>query len=303
MEPLRISNSELQVYKDCRRKWHLTYYRKLLKPEPKIGPLAIGIRVHEVLGTYYTPGGTIDSALEILENNILRDRDLVSAYELTKFDKECTLVRVMCEGYFDWAEETGIDQYIEITETESEIEYPLRIRDWDIILQGKRDAIGFDIRTQISSLWDHKTCVSLDDPMIDLNEQARTYLLLQRLNGGTVVQNVSWNLLRKVLRSGKAQPPFYRRDDLYISEDELRRFWSRLQGTLQDLVETREKLDSGESHYSACYPRPSRDCSWKCSYRTVCPMLDTEGEHSELILSNAYEVGDPYERYKDTKEI
>lgn len=303
MNSLRISNSEIQMYKSCRRQWHLTYYRKLLKPETKIGPLTIGTRVHEVLATYYTPGGTVDSALENLENNILRDRDLVSEFELVKFDKEINLCRIMCTGYFDWVEENGIDEYLEIVEAESEIEYPLTISGQNVILQGKRDLIAIDTRSNMSMLIDNKTCVNFDDPMIDLNEQARTYLLLQRLNGGTVVQNVSWNLLRKVLRSAKAVPPFYKRESLYISEDELRRFWSRLQGTIRDILETRERLDSGETHYMSCYPRPSRDCSWKCGYRIVCPLIDTEGENSEAILSSIYEIGDPYLRYKDTKEI
>ena len=56
-EPYRLSNSEIQVFKDCRRKWWLNYYRRL-QPKQKdyTGALALGSRIHEALDQHYSTG-------------------------------------------------------------------------------------------------------------------------------------------------------------------------------------------------------------------------------------------------------
>ena len=56
-EPIRISNSEIQTFKDCRRRWWLSYYRRLQpKTQQMTGALALGSRVHEALDMYYGKG-------------------------------------------------------------------------------------------------------------------------------------------------------------------------------------------------------------------------------------------------------
>ena len=56
-EIVRISNSEIQTFKDCRRKWWLTYYRRLQpKYRDSTGALALGTRIHAALDDYYANG-------------------------------------------------------------------------------------------------------------------------------------------------------------------------------------------------------------------------------------------------------
>ena len=56
-EPVRISNSEIQTFKDCRRRWWFTYYRRLQPRERNFtGALALGSRIHEALDQYYATG-------------------------------------------------------------------------------------------------------------------------------------------------------------------------------------------------------------------------------------------------------
>lgn len=298
---LKFSNSELTEFRDCRRKWYLHYYLRLAAPEKATGALALGTNVHVALATYYSPKGSKGLALGVLSSiyqDALEQADEMTAIQLEK-DKK--LAHIMVSGYFEWLEETGADANLEIIEPEVEIEYESKVGSTPILLVGKRDVIGVNTDTGIATLIDHKTTVSFNDPAIDLNEQSRMYLLLQRLNGSTVVQNCIWNLLRKVQRTAKAEPPFYKREELYVSEDELRRFYIRIHGIIRDILEVRSRLDSGESHYSVCYPRPSRDCSWKCSFRLVCPLIDSEGEKAEQIINNQFKIGDPYARYVETK--
>lgn len=297
---MKISNSELQVFRDCRRKWWLEYYRGMKAPEKTTGALALGTNVHAALASYYSPNGSKGLALGVLSSIYEEARQDCSQLEIAEVEKDAKLARIMVDGYFDWLEETGADANIRVVEPEAEIRYPIEINGTSIELIGKRDVIAINTDTGINTLIDHKTCATFNDPALDLNEQSRMYLLLQRLNGSTVVQNCIWNLLRKVQRTARAEPPFYKREDIYVGEQELRYFFERVTGIVRDILSVREALDRGESHRSVCYPRPSRDCSWKCSYRIACPMIDAD-PHVEEFLQISYKVGDPYARYTDNK--
>jgi len=300
IEVLKISNSELGCFRDCRRKWWLTYYRGLQAPEKSTGALALGTNIHNALAAYYSPNGSKGLALGVLSSIYEDARANASQIEIAEVEKDAKLARIMVDGYFDWVEENGVDANLRVVEPEAEISYPIEINGTSIRLIGKRDVIAVNTDTGINTLIDHKTCATFNDPALDLNEQSRMYLLLQRLNGSTVVQNCIWNLLRKVQRTARAEPPFYKREDIYVGEQELRRFFERITGIVRDILNVREALDRGESHYSVCYPRPSRDCSWKCSYRIVCPMLDAD-PHVEEFIQMAYKEVDPYLRYTDAK--
>ena len=299
---IKVSNSELTCFRDCRRKWWLEYYRKL-KPEEKLsGALALGTNVHEALANYYAPGGTKELANALIHTIYEDALNNAGEYELAQLEKDAKLAKIMVEGYFEWLEETGEDSDLEIVEPEAEIHYDTEVSGTPVRIQGKRDVIAVNTKTGINTLIDHKTCVSFNDPALDLNEQSRMYLLLQRLNGSTVVQNCIWNLLRKVQRTARAEPPFYKREDIYVGEQELRYFYERIHGIIRDLIRVREDLDRGESHRTVCYPRPSRDCSWKCSFRVVCPMIDAD-PHFEEFIRDTYIETDPYERYLDAKGV
>lgn len=300
MEALKISNSELGCFRDCRRKWYLQYYRGLQSPEKLSGALAIGTNVHIALATYYSPKGSKGLALGVLSSIYEEAKENASEIEIIDVEKDAKLARIMVEGYFDWLETEGVDGSLEVVEPEAEIEYPIEINGTSVRLVGKRDVIAVNTDTGINTLIDHKTCASFNDPALDLNEQSRMYLLLQRLNGSTVVQNCIWNLLRKVQRTARAEPPFYKREDIYVGEQELRFFFERVTGIVRDILNVREALDAGGSHRSVCYPRPSRDCSWKCSFRIVCPMIDAD-PHVEEFIKISYKEGDPYARYSDSK--
>jgi hypothetical protein len=48
------------------------------------------------------------------------------------------------------------------------------------------------------------------------------------------------------------------------------------------------------------YPRPSRDCSWKCPFLAVCPIMDdSKPETWNALLEAHYVKTDPYERYTE----
>jgi len=59
-QPVRLSNSEIQTFKDCRRRWWFTYYRRLQpKEKQRTGALALGSRIHEALDQHYSTGKSL----------------------------------------------------------------------------------------------------------------------------------------------------------------------------------------------------------------------------------------------------
>ena len=103
-EPLHISNSEVQTYKDCRRKWWLSYYRRLQpKSKQMTGALALGSRIHEALDMYYSKNiPLLDAHSQLVDND---KKILVDAYRDTyDLESEAELGRIMLEGYLQWVE-------------------------------------------------------------------------------------------------------------------------------------------------------------------------------------------------------
>jgi hypothetical protein len=62
-------------------------------------------------------------------------------------------------------------------------------------------------------------------------------------------------------------------------------------------MRVRTALDEGEKHQYVAYPKPSRDCKWKCQFFTICTLID-DGSSSEQAISEMYEVADPYAYYE-----
>lgn len=296
-----VSNSEIQTFKHCRRRWYLNYYRGLQKVEVE-GPLALGTRVHLALSEYYSPNGTPDMAFFAYNASVAEDIEKSLDYE--KFEKEAKLGRVMLEGYFEWVAETGCDSGLEIIEAESEIEYRFFIWETWVTLLAKRDLIGIDHNHgERRFFMDHKTCQSLENPLLDLDEQVLTYAMIEKMvHPERPVNFAFWNMLRKVLRTARANPPFYNREQLEISETMLRHHWNKTVGVIGDIIEVRQRLDNKVDHRQACYPSVSSRCNWGCQFRQVCGMFDDDS-YPEEFITNLYVKSEPYSRYERKGEL
>lgn len=299
-EPIRLSNSELQTFKDCRRKWWLTYYRRLQPRERQmVGPLALGTRIHSAFEEYYANGVPLLEAHSAL---VARDKSILieSFRDTVDLEAEAELGRIMLEGYIDWVEENGIDAELEFVSSEEVVSAPLF--DGEVELQGKLDMRVRRKADGVRMFRDFKTVGgSFADftSMAHMNEQVLTYMLLEaqkrdeseRCDGGI------FTMLRKVKRTANARPPFYEQIEVRHNIFTLRSFWNRIHGTISDLLRVRKGLDEGGEHSTLAYPRPSRDCKWKCQFFAVCPLLD-DGSAAEQAISEMYEVADPYGYYK-----
>lgn len=324
----RVSNSELKTFKRCRRKWWLGQHRGLRpRSQGVVGPRELGTKIHDVLGEYYSPANTDvttpEDVLALYDKQLGVDLERVQAKAAAvgldgdaagelAVSKQHDLGRAMLEGYFEWLEEEGADGDWEVVSAEREVEVPLAGYDGPrpVILVGKLD-VAVRLRSSGAKRFvDHKSVMSIGDlPAIaDIDEQFWHYSLLDFLthlaagdDAEGFVDGGVFNMLRKVKRTKTATPPFYARHEVRHNVDELRSYWMRMVGEMKDVQAVEDRLAAGEDHRFVVYPNPTRDCSWDCDFRSLCPMLDDPRTDAEGFIAEAYETADPYARYTGQK--
>jgi hypothetical protein len=301
---IRLSNSEIQTFKDCRRRWWLTYYRRLKPREQNVtGALALGSRIHQALDDHYAKGVPLlkaHSDLVETEKQLL----LTDFRDVSDLETEAELGRIMLEGYEQWVEENGIDAELEMISTEETIIAPLF--GGAVELQGKLDMRVRRKTDGVRLFRDFKTVggsLSEFANMAHMNEQVMTYMLLEatKADENNRSEGGIFTLLKKVRRTASAKPPFYDQIEIRHNVFTLRSFWNRIHGAIGDLMRVRTALDAGEAHSFVAYPTASRDCKWKCQFFAICPMFD-DGSAAEQALSEMYEESDPYAYYESEKK-
>lgn len=312
--PLIVSNSEIQTFKTCRRKWWLHYYLELARKKEYKSPVSaanLGTKVHVALRAFYE--GKVDP-LKVLTS--LYEEDIkywseIAGDELvtSNLKKEHDLAHAMVTGYVQWVEETGADEDYEVVAAEQRVEVPSGLP--QVSLTGKLDTRIIRRVDHTRLFVDHKTVGDLNTPvhMLPRDEQMKFYHLLEKLDahyrtGGDAPEPTSgalYNMLRKVKRTATAKPPFYRRVEQPHNRAEIETMWERVHAELEDILSCIERLDGGESHQRVVYPRPSRDCTWACDFEPVCSMID-DGSNWQQMLEDHYEHRDPLAHYEE-KEI
>lgn len=302
MSERKVTNSELQTLKQCRRSWYLGYYRRLGKRRSDGSERAAttGTLVHDALEMYYKdPHRDASKVIQWFRARRTTDPDAGT------YEKEYALADAMIEGYFEWLAETGADQDLTIHAVESKITCPAPapFDEQGVVLLGKLDLIAS--RNDILYVLDHKTLASFSETisMLPMNEQSRHYAVIQRRNNpDRPIQGSIWNMLRKVKRSGRSKPPYFLRHEIEWSDAQLGIFWRRLHGEITELLRLEAMLNDGADHHAVAYPSPSTDCSWRCPFYAVCPHMDDPRTDSEMLIDVMYVQWNPLERYESLEE-
>lgn len=303
-----LSNSSIQTFKTCRRKFWLEQYRGL-KPKVSdlVGPLPFGSRIHKALELYY---GELATGITSEEANLPsiwaqlceEDRMIIMSDggDTTPFDAEAELGRIMLEGYLEWVEDEGIDSDLEIISQEERLEH--EFLDGRVLMVGKIDQRVRRKSDNTRLIRDFKTTAQFAtlEKTIDQSEQFLLYMLLEafkreetdRVSGAIVTA------LRKTKRTATAKPPFYEQFEVSHNVFEMRTFFSHLDGMMRDILQMWDALDSGADHHQVAYPTPTRDCSWKCPFASGCRLFD-DGSDSERWLKDNFENRGPFDYYGD----
>lgn len=299
-----VSNSEIQTWKDCKRKWWLTYYRGFLPAKREVvGPLPLGTRVHTALEVYYRDGVDLVEAYNSLfqEDEVVFDQsDKADQDDVRKkFYSEGEMGRIMLEGYVEWLADTGADADYTVVDLESAMQYT--VLDGRVNLIGKADIRLIDRTDDTMYIGDFKTAAQMK-PYYDvthMSEQLMLYTALANMTEDIHVTGGVYIVFKKVKRTASSKPPFYERFTVRFNKSTMESFWTRLLSELSDMVSDRDRLDSGEDHLKVVYPSPTNDCVWKCPFFSVCPMFD-DGSDAEGWLRRNMKQGDPYGRYQGT---
>lgn len=327
----RVSNSELQTFKRCRRKWWLAWYRRyMLQTEDFTSVRATGTRVHRALSYWYVPDGEkrVDprDALErVIVDDWTRVAKLAQERRTTdeqlgelavEFAQATNLERAMVEGYVQWLEETGADAELRITASETPLvvdqvvdmgttEFGPSEREVQFI--GLLDVRATRITDKVNLFIDHKTVGDLTAPVVTLpqNEQMLHYHLLEYLSlddADVRCDGALYNMLRRVKRSPRAKPPFYDRIEVRHNKFELESYRRRALAATGEILRTIGRLERGEEHHDVVYPSPTPECRWSCDFFAVCNLLDDGSRGVNDMLAALYRPTNPLERYRKQVE-
>lgn len=291
-----VSHSEMEVFKDCRRKWMLHYHLGLRRRrEPRAVARDTGVLVHDALDTFYTLGGlnsdvAVERSLDLLR--AARDTDMLNVREdeRSKVEETHALAELITEGYFEWLADTGADTIYEFHGSEEEIIVPSPVE--GVQLLGRLDLTATHRQSGDLVVMDTKVVGSIDDMIksLGLSEQGPTYALLAKVKNPEPDRGfrVVWNMLKRNKRTARANPPFYQRYELAVNDDQLRQFYGQLHGQISDILRTEQRLLDGEPHHVVAYPRPSKDCSWKCPFVSLCSQMNDPRSDAEWTIQMYY---------------
>ena len=309
MRDLVISNSEMSTIQDCRRRWYLSYHLGMTKRTTSpTGLDRLGTRVHTALELHYGSGLTDPQTLQVLKliyDDAITECQAASDEDgISKLHKEHDLALVMIRGYLDWINETGADEDVEVISAEHDVIVPSQVT--DVRFRAKLD---MKIRRRSDGaimFMDHKTTGSFDmiQQTLFLNSQARFYSLLDamiasgtgtwyRTDGGI------FNMIRRSKRTMTAKPPFYRREEIRFNTDVLKATEIKSNAVATQIRDATRGLESGSVNYLEMYPTPTRDCTWKCQFVSICSLMD-DGSRWQAALEADYVQHDPYEYYTGT---
>lgn len=324
-----ITHSETAVARRCWRKWYITHYRQLYRKAERINENnLIGDLVHDSLAEWYAQGQDSLAHLTLLSETLLEDqRDLIVEgvgdeariiieENIATIASGRDFARIIIEGYLQWVAEEGADQHLRFISAEEEVtvRFPLESLPTEVSLLAKLDARFHDLRLNSRVFMDHKTVDQFGDKerMAHLDPQFYFYSLVdylrlsieneERGTGAKDPEQIPWtsggvlNMLRRVKRTARATPPFYKRKEVQHSIVELTNYFKRLSGEITDILQKEAALDAGVDHHIVCPPNPTRDCLWDCAYMSLCAFMD-DGSDSEGYIEASFDIRSAIQRY------
>lgn len=283
---LRLSNSEISDYQRCKR---MHYFGNVLGKGPLEAPnplkaAEVGTRFHSAMERYY--GG------ESQEDVLAELTAVVDTHEALRpgsdDHKATELVLTMVEGYFDWLAEVGLDHGVEVVAPESTHTRTMPEFD-EVQFIGK-----LDLET-VEGLEDFKTTkipFSQKLPALRRSRQPVHYAWL--LEPRKPVTRVRFRVARQSTRSERTSPPYYATEEVPINAAMLRSHEDHLRELVPEILANYERTTPPA-------PSPGEDCSWRCPFYLLCPMVDN-GEDWRYTLREEFRDVDPLARYREADD-
>ncbi len=285
----RFRQSEISAWQRCRRKHHFRYERGLV-------PVAVGPRrpasSHRDAGSaahkgieVLNEGGTLEQAEAAIDEFIdeLRSIRNDAPLEDIVLDKEWwevwRLANSMIRNYVVWIEE-GNEVGVKVIATEQSFDVVIPGTDYEVF--GQIDALVEDPIAGGLVVRDYKSVQNFSQTPMDVDFQLRTYAWATWRSLGIVPVQAEHLMMKRVLGTGRAKPPFFERFPIHITEQILQTHEKHLIGRCAEIYAHRDL----PAHSPLMWPNPTKDCSWDCDYRDVCPMVDDGSDYEDVLQSS-----------------
>jgi len=287
--------------KGCRRRWWLSYLRRLgTRPgdETATGVRQLGLNVHLALEGLYGYGLDPLEVLRVVYRETM-ERCPDAEKEITG---ELSYALTMVAGFLEWAAETGMDAEYEVVATEGEVSHHLDLADGRAVrLRGHIDQVvrrrGGDEALLVRDFKTVGSLVKADE--LQRDEQMRFYALLQWLRAEETsgrVDGVLYTMLARSKRTAKATPPFYETIPIHYNVHDHRSMLLRVRAVARLALDLEADLAAGADHREVAYPNPSEFCKWGCEFKSVCTLADDGSRFEDALAGNFIEI-QPYGYY------
>lgn len=215
------------------------------------------------------------------------------------------MARIMLEGYFQWAGESGVDADLEITGAEQRIEVPFGGEHFrtrfgvEVTLLGLADLLAVRRSSGKRLILDFKSVQNAGDQetLAPMSPQFKHYAVILEMLGGERVDGALVRWLRRVKRTARATPPFYGEIPVMWPKAVLRSYYMQTQGLIEEILTAERELRAGVPPVDVGIgPTVTQDCG-RCVFRPVCPLLDDETVDETDVLRWSYARVDPLARY------
>lgn len=284
-EPIVVSYSELDTYRQCPLKHHWAYKERWKRPVDPAGALAKGTLWHNVLETHYLAlmNGALGPEIWALVKPYLYDEQTGMQTETQE------LIQWMYEGYLD---RYGFDDEWDIEAVEHPFVIPLLDPDGNkspYSIKGKIDLIVKNSTNGTYWVVDHKSGAMLPDQMdLEIDDQFGLYCWAMQQTGEWPITGAIHSAARTKMNqadradyTGKLKPQSldqrFRRTYLNRSETELKSLALDAWAVASNAYPTSDDRPM----YSAPDPR---QCGWKCDYKEV-HLLARKGKDPHRALT------------------
>lgn len=289
-----IRQSEFTTWDFCRRLHNLQYTRRLSpipsegRRMPADGQRDVGTVYHAGVEVIHNDGRMMDATIamwdkiEELRQIRMPDEGLPAVQDDPEWWDLGKLAEIMLQGYVEWLEEEGIDAGAQTRAVEEKWEVPLA--DTGVTVFGQWDLVQWSHQRGGILVDDGKTVGPLDQPH-RADFQLRTYSWAWWRKHGEAPVGARHRQARRVKRTARAKPPFYAVPEIPMNETILAAHEAQMIERAQDILTARTRDTSDPM----LYPRTSRDCSWRCPFGDICPMID-DGDDFEFVLEQNFYV-------------
>lgn len=206
-----ISNSDVRMYKRCRRKWdYLSKLRKGLKIKRIVKKLTLGVGIHVALSAYYSHYNKDENSLKVLHSSFAewytKEKERLEELEILQEQEDemselYNLGKKILTGYAAWATKYDPKDFTKVLYNEERIDIPIHNPNKKRtcgIYSFKADLIVED-KDKFLWLIDHKTIATANIPSLELDEQAVSYLYGAQKKLGIKLEGIIFNFLIKKL--------------------------------------------------------------------------------------------------------